>query len=90
MSFKQFLLELPDDVTPEQAQHKYDDYRAEFWGSEVPPITPSGHVQSGRLSAPRMCNIQNLCCWSLCLHDKSPYASVTRTANIAASWSLPV
>ncbi len=36
MSFKQFLLELPDDVTPEQAQHKYDDYRAEFWGSEVP------------------------------------------------------
>ena len=38
MSFKQFLLELPDDVTPEQAQHKYDDYRAEFWGSEVPAI----------------------------------------------------
>ena len=35
MSFKQFLIELPDDVTPEQAQQRYDDYRAEFWGSEV-------------------------------------------------------
>ena len=35
MSFKQFLLELPDDVTPEQAQLRYDDYRADFWGSEV-------------------------------------------------------
>ena len=35
MPFKQFLLELPDDVTPEQAQQRYDDYRADFWGSEV-------------------------------------------------------
>ena len=65
MSFKQFLLELPDDVTPEQAQNKYDDYRAEFWGSEVPPVTLSDHARGRRLPASsRDMHYEHLCCWS--------------------------
>ena len=27
------MLELPDDITPEEAQKRYDEYLTEFWGS---------------------------------------------------------
>ena len=27
------MMELPDDITPEDAQKKYDEYLTRFWGS---------------------------------------------------------
>ena len=32
-SYKAYMMELPDDITPEDAQKKYDDYLTRFWGS---------------------------------------------------------
>lgn len=32
-SYKTFMLELPDEITPEEAQKKYDEYLTVFWGS---------------------------------------------------------
>lgn len=32
-TYKTYMLELPDDVTPEDAQKKYDEYLTRFWGS---------------------------------------------------------
>ena len=32
-SYKHFMMELPDEITPEDAQKKYDEYLTDFWGS---------------------------------------------------------
>ena len=32
-SYKAYMMELPDDITPEDAQKKYDEYLTRFWGS---------------------------------------------------------
>ena len=32
-TYKLFMQELPDDITPEEAQKRYDDYLTAFWGS---------------------------------------------------------
>lgn len=35
MSYKDFMLRLSDDVTPEGAQAEYQKYLAQYWGSET-------------------------------------------------------
>ena len=42
-AFKHYLLDLPDEVTPQEAQQRYDDYLADYWGSEV-RIRPRGII----------------------------------------------
>lgn len=32
-TYKAYMMELPDDITPEDAQKKYDEYLTLFWGS---------------------------------------------------------
>ena len=32
-SYKLYMMELPDDITPEDAQKKYDEYLTLYWGS---------------------------------------------------------
>ena len=34
-SYKEFILNLPNDVTPEEAHQRYQDYLAEWHGSAV-------------------------------------------------------
>lgn len=34
-SYKEFILNLPNDVTPEEAHRRYQDYLAEWHGSSV-------------------------------------------------------
>ena len=60
-AFKQFLLDLPDEVTPQEAQQRYDEYLADYWGSEVraawetgvcPNLGESSTALLGRRSAP--------------------------------------
>ncbi len=35
LSYKEFILQLPDEVTPEDAQREFQAYLAEYWGSQV-------------------------------------------------------
>ncbi len=35
LSYKEFILQLPDEVTPEDAQCEFQAYLAEYWGSQV-------------------------------------------------------
>ena len=35
MTYKELMRELPDDITPEDAQKQYQTYLTEWWGSEV-------------------------------------------------------
>jgi hypothetical protein len=35
MAYKEFMLRLADDVTPEDAQREFQRYLAEFWGSQT-------------------------------------------------------
>ena len=35
MTYKELMRELPDDITPEDAQKEYQTYLTEWWGSEV-------------------------------------------------------
>ncbi len=35
MTYKELMRELPDDITPEDAQKEYKAYLADWWGSEV-------------------------------------------------------
>lgn len=38
MTYKELMRELPDDITPEDAQKEYQAYLTEWWGSEVRSI----------------------------------------------------
>lgn len=35
MTYKELMRELPDEITPEDAQKEYQAYLTEWWGSEV-------------------------------------------------------
>lgn len=35
MTYKELMRELPDEITPEDAQKEYQAYLADWWGSEV-------------------------------------------------------
>jgi hypothetical protein len=35
MTYKELMRELPDEITPEDAQKEYQLYLTEWWGSEV-------------------------------------------------------
>ena len=34
-TFKEFMLQLPEEVMPDEAKGAYRQYQAEFWGSEI-------------------------------------------------------
>lgn len=34
-TFKEFMLQLPEEVMPDEAKGSYRQYQAEFWGSEI-------------------------------------------------------
>ena len=34
-TFKEFMLQLPEEVMPDEAKTAYKQYQAEFWGSEI-------------------------------------------------------
>lgn len=35
MTYKEFMMRLSDDITPEAAQAEYQKYLAQYWGSET-------------------------------------------------------
>ena len=35
MTYKEFMLRLADDITPEDSQREYQRYLAEFWGGQT-------------------------------------------------------
>lgn len=39
MTYKELMRELPDEITPEDAQKEYQAYLADWWGSEVRALT---------------------------------------------------
>lgn len=34
-TFKEFMMSLPEDISPAAAQDEYKQYQAQYWGSEV-------------------------------------------------------
>ena len=47
MTYKELMRELPDDITPEDAQKEYQTYLTEWWGSEVRwAMSCSWHLES--------------------------------------------
>lgn len=35
LSYKEFILQLPDEITPEDAQRDFQAYLADYWGSQI-------------------------------------------------------